>query len=1051
MNNRSRRILAVTLAMAILVSTVPVATFAETSTAAIEPLAFTTATLQCVTFVDENTGFAAGTSGIIAKTSNGGLTWRVVRNGTESITGIAFFDAMNGIAVTSARKVLGTSDGGLTWTVRNVDMTYYAAGQPQIRVNGLAAVPGSSTRAYLIGGDPNTADEEWYGEQVWTTDVLSQPGLPGVAWWQRYEAKPHLWVPEYGEPTPVGHGEFFGIDFVDASRGWAVGRDYGFGSTPATAAIASTTDGGFTWVTRSLGATATLTAVSFATTTTGVVVSAQGRIFRTADGGVSWQERPSPVTSALAGVAMIDATRGWAVGAGGVLLQTTDGGVSWTRVTSPTSADLKAVTFVGTKGWAVGSGGVILQTTDGVTWSRYVLDTTPPSITSVTSSTHPDPGMWYPVNAPQLSWVATDASGIDGCSYAFDQWPYTDPDTTIDTTATSLVSPAQPDGVWYFHIRAIDAAGNWSGTVHLPLRIDTTPPTTTSDVQPVYASGALITLTATDAHAGVERTEYVLDGGPVQLGTSVLVSSEGEHTLAFASVDRAGNREGTSTVSFRIDASGPQITSLASATHPDPSAWYVDRFPRVSWAATDPAGVTGYALVVDQQSTTELASSVTTTATSIELGPLGDGVHYVHLRACDGVGNWSGTVHLPLRIDTTPPTTTATVTVGYLEATVTLSPGDAHAGVATTVWDVEGLGAGEGTVVRLRGIGTHTVAFASTDRAGNREATRTIDVIIPRPPVTYVPLAGSDRFQTALTVSRSAFANGACDTVIIATGRNWPDALGGTALAGVHAGPVLLVDTRTIPAGVIDEIRRLGASRAIILGGTGAVGPEVETALKGVVTPAGRLMVDRLDGSNRYETANRIARAVTEAQGTSYDGTAFVATGGNFPDALAAAPLAAARGWPLFLADPVHGLSASTKAAMTGVKRVIILGGTGAVSAATEAYLKSRFGSGNVTRLQGADRYATAVTVATYGVRSAGLRWDGVGITTGQNFPDALAGGVLQGRSGSVMLLTPSTSLAAVTESALATNRDAILNVRYFGGVGALSSTVRDRVARVLD
>ncbi|MDP2299661.1 MAG: YCF48-related protein, partial [Actinomycetota bacterium] len=102
----------------------------------------------------------------------------------------------------------------------------------------------------------------------------------------------------------------------------------------------------------------------------------------------------------------------------------------------------------------------------------------------------------------------------------------------------------------------------------------------------------------------------------------------------------------------------------------------------------------------------------------------------------------------------------------------------------------------------------------------------------PLPPVAS--LEGDDRYATAVDVSRRAFPIGA-ETVVIATGANWPDALGGTALAGALNGPVLLVGTDVIPSVVTQEIDGLGVTSAIILGGTVAVGDAVEDALEAML------------------------------------------------------------------------------------------------------------------------------------------------------------------------------------------------------------------------
>lgn len=344
-------------------------------------------------------------------------------------------------------------------------------------------------------------------------------------------------------------------------------------------------------------------------------------------------------------------------------------------------------------------------------------------------------------------------------------------------------------------------------------------------------------------------------------------------------------------------------------------------------------------------------------------------------------------------------------------------------------------------------LGMHSIQYRAEDYSGNRSSTVTKDFTVTSDSTDYTAVAGSNRYATAIQTSQEAFADGTADCVVIATGTNWPDALGGAALAAAKNGPILLTKPTALSSGILDEIDRLGASEAIILGGTGAVSQEVEDAL---VAEMGAANVDRIGESNRYTTAQAIAAAtIAELDaGAGYDGTAFVATGGNFPDALAASPLAAAKGWPIYLAKP--GSNPPTSEMQTrGVTDALILGGTSAITVAQEAALESAFPT-NVERLSGADRYATGVDVATYGVETAGLAWNGLALSTGQNFPDALAGGVLAGKNGSVMLLTKSTSLPSSVSDVLTTERDWIADVYYLGGDGAISQGVRDAVAAIL-
>jgi len=295
-----------------------------------------------------------------------------------------------------------------------------------------------------------------------------------------------------------------------------------------------------------------------------------------------------------------------------------------------------------------------------------------------------------------------------------------------------------------------------------------------------------------------------------------------------------------------------------------------------------------------------------------------------------------------------------------------------------------------------------------------------------------VPVQGADRVATAIEASKLF---GTADTVILATGNDFPDALGGSALAGAVDGPILLTRGATIEPAVLAEIDRLGATDVYILGGTGAVPAAVETALE-----AADLTVTRLAGANRYATAKLVADEAIELLGEGYAGGAFAATGLGYADALAAAPIMYAQGMPLVLVD---GAGAYTLSA--GMTKVDILGGTGAVPASVQTALGSAYG----TRLSGATRYETAIAVATYGV-GKDMSWNNLGIATGESFPDALAAGPLLGSKNSVLLMTQSTVLTPATEAALLALAGDVDTYYVFGGTGVITPAVRADVLAAL-
>ncbi len=308
------------------------------------------------------------------------------------------------------------------------------------------------------------------------------------------------------------------------------------------------------------------------------------------------------------------------------------------------------------------------------------------------------------------------------------------------------------------------------------------------------------------------------------------------------------------------------------------------------------------------------------------------------------------------------------------------------------------------------------------------------------------PVEGEDRYGTSVQVSEQTFPEGA-DTVIVTTGANWPDALAAASLAGAYNAPVLLTRPTELPEDIAAEIERLGATDAFILGSTRAVSNGVKAEVEAIIGgPA-----TRLGGADRYETANLIAQETVDTLDGDWDGTAFVATGNNFPDALAASPLSSYTGYPIFLAN-ADGISDATQAVMDdlGVEDVYLLGSPGVLPASAEAQVKTA-GALKVTRIAGDTRYETAVGAATFGVEELGMSWSELAIATGENYPDALSAGPAQGLKGSVMVLTPKLSLHAATAAAIEEHRGDIWQVDWVGSTSAVCQAVRDAVEAIFN
>ncbi len=323
---------------------------------------------------------------------------------------------------------------------------------------------------------------------------------------------------------------------------------------------------------------------------------------------------------------------------------------------------------------------------------------------------------------------------------------------------------------------------------------------------------------------------------------------------------------------------------------------------------------------------------------------------------------------------------------------------------------------------------------------GNGDSTARHDMGAYEHPVpVFDRLEGTDRYKTACQIWRSEMD--AADTAVIVTGENFPDALSASALAGAVNGPLLLVQKNAIPAEVTALLSDFGVTDCIIVGGDSVVSTGVEDTLKSSYT------VQRIAGDDRYATAAKVAVEVEKRMGDAFPGAVFVATGASFPDALAASPIAYATGMPILLTRTTALPWDTTNAiVMIGATEAIAVGSDKVVSAAVYDQLGTTGSISQRDRWYGTNRYETARDVADEAVAAGLGAWQYTGIATGQNFPDALAGGAAAGSAGGVLLLTDPTTLSSATSSAITTNKAKIFGIHIFGSDKAVSTPVRDAI-----
>ncbi|MBA2724391.1 MAG: hypothetical protein H0U53_00220, partial [Actinobacteria bacterium] len=165
------------------------------------------------------------------------------------------------------------------------------------------------------------------------------------------------------------------------------------------------------------------------------------------------------------------------------------------------------------------------------------VDGTAPVAPSVSSSTHPDASLDYPNNDPSFIWTApSELSGVGGYSYVLDQSSTTTPDTISEGMGTSKSYADHADGSWYFHVRAVDVAGNWGEAFHRRIGILLPAPHVRptlggpadqkdADGRPIVKDGDTMTIGGTVTQGSTSNA--ALDPEAVVYSCSLLVKDEG--------------------------------------------------------------------------------------------------------------------------------------------------------------------------------------------------------------------------------------------------------------------------------------------------------------------------------------------------------------------------------------------------------------------------------------------------------------------------------------------------------------------------------------------
>ena len=294
----------------------------------------TTKTLEDVYFINSATGFIAGGSGLIMKTTNSGVNWVVQTTPTLThVTGLYFFDVNTGIAVcgnysTNVSAILKTTNGGTNWVSKFVNT----------RIALRNSIQFINSNTGYAGG--------------WSGDTALVKTTNGGENWQKVYVSGAIGIDK--------------IDFIDANTGYMAGyRNNGYPF------VGKTTNGGLDWtIIYADSRYNQFMSMCFVNLNTGWVVgispSNQSMIQKTTNAGVNWvdQVNQHPSNWELYNIEMVNENTGWIVGDAGQIVKTTNGGVNWRAQAN--SGYWWGIDFISPDtGWVVGGNGIILKTVNG--------------------------------------------------------------------------------------------------------------------------------------------------------------------------------------------------------------------------------------------------------------------------------------------------------------------------------------------------------------------------------------------------------------------------------------------------------------------------------------------------------------------------------------------------------------------------------------------------------------------------------------------------------------------------------------------------------------
>ena len=687
---------------------------------------------------------------------------------------------------------------------------------------------------------------------------------------------------------------------------------------------------------------------------------------------------------------------------------------------------------------------------------------------------------------------ATSSSGLSSASW-------TDVSSSASKRLSTAVTGLDDATAYWFKVRAHNNIGAGAASDAMSATTDGTPakPVTfqalAGDNRVTLRASIAAATTVTEWKYRVDVCESVRQDGTCQkgAGTGTWYSLSGSATTSLSAVISTGIRNGNS-YEFRVLAansvgdgapSDPVVVTLPAAPGAPTSFSVTPSSGEVLLEASVASGTTVREWQYQKKtcasvnsgsqcvggaygSWSDIASSNSATLSATVTSGVSNGNAYAFkVRAVNARGNGAASSEKLADLRVPPKPTALTATGGTQQVTLaarTTGTGilrwqyqraTTSAGLASAAWTnvsssassslsttITGLQAGTSYWFKVRAVSKFGASPASDTRSATTNSSTSTNPTDPTDPTNPTnptnpggnagtTTSGSGNY-TAATASARRF--GAADRyenariiaealtlrlrptevseVIVASGEDFPDAVAAAVLSKSKDAPLLLTEPESLHSSVTTYVNSHDITKVWIVGGTGAVSSEVETALGNL---SGVETVERIAGASRYETALNVADEVgTPGLLCGSNHRAVVLTNGtSYADGLVAGPLAWRGLHPLLFtaADALPDATAKWLTA-SNVGEAVIVGGETAVGTAVvdkleELGIASKRAPGSTRYETSANLAALLIDAARTSTRPSCFKRTTVGVALGTQFEDHLTTAGLLGAVGAPLLL----------------------------------------------